>query len=132
MALTPRPFRRAFPALPAIVRNLAGLLELLGLRATAKDAGVRYAITTICQYALAAVGLVMLYSVLGLDWSKFGWIATGLSVGLGFGMQEIVANFVCGIILLFERPIRVGDVVTLDKVTGTVTRIRMRATTIVT
>ena len=53
-----------------------------------------------------------------------------MSVGLGFGLQEIFANFVSGLIILFERPIRVGDVVTIDDVTGVVSRIRMRATTI--
>ncbi|MFT5042274.1 MAG: potassium efflux system protein [Hyphomicrobiaceae bacterium] len=113
-----------------VIRNLPGLLELMGLRAAAKDAGTRFAIATLCQYGVAIVGVALLFSVLGLDWSSFGWIATGLSVGLGFGMQEIVANFISGIILLFERPVRVGDVVTLDGVTGTVTRIRMRATTV--
>ncbi len=51
-------------------------------------------------------------------------------VGLGFGLQEIVANFISGLILLFERPIRVGDVVTIDETTGVVSRIRIRATTI--
>jgi len=60
------------------------------------------------------------------------WLAAGLSVGLGFGLQEVVANFVCGLILLFEQPIRVGDVVTLDTVTGVVSRIRIRATTVTT
>jgi potassium efflux system protein len=69
-------------------------------------------------------------NALHLDWAKFGWIAGGLSVGIGFGLQEVVANFVCGVILLFERPIRVGDFVTVEGTTGTVTRIDMRATTI--
>ncbi|MEM9481227.1 MAG: mechanosensitive ion channel domain-containing protein [Verrucomicrobiota bacterium] len=111
-------------------RNLPGLLELAGLRETGLDAGVRNAISTLAQYAFAGIGLAVLFNVLSLDWSKFGWIAAALSVGLGFGLQEIVANFICGIILLFERPIRIGDVVTVDNVTGTVTRIRMRATTV--
>ena len=71
----------------------------------------------------------MVMHAVNVDWARLGWIAAGLSVGLGFGMQEVVANFVCGLILLFERPIRVGDVVTIDGTTGTVTRINIRATT---
>ncbi|MGI9471362.1 MAG: mechanosensitive ion channel domain-containing protein [Rubripirellula sp.] len=112
------------------VKNLPGLLELSVLRATSIEAGTRYAIVTLCRYALMAIGFLALANVLDIDWSKFGWIAAALSVGLGFGMQEVVTNFVCGIILLFERPVRVGDVVTVEGTTGTVTRIRMRATTI--
>ncbi len=77
-----------------------------------------------------ATGLVLLFNAINLDWAKFGWIAGGLSVGIGFGMQEIVANFVCGLILLVERPIRIGDVVTVDGMMGTVTKIQMRAITI--
>jgi potassium efflux system protein len=112
------------------VKNLPGVLELSVLRGTSIEAGTRHAISTLCQYALIAIGVVAFSAAIDLDWSKFGWIAAALSVGLGFGLQEVVANFVCGLILLFERPIRVGDVVTLDGTTGTVTRIQMRATTI--
>lgn len=113
------------------VKNLPGLLDLLGLRESGMEPGTRYALATLCQYFLAAVGVFFVTSALDLDWSRLSWIAAALSVGLGFGLQEIVANFVCGIILLFERPMRVGDVVTVGEVTGTVSRIRMRATTIV-
>lgn len=59
------------------------------------------------------------------------WILAALGVGLGFGLQEIVANFVSGLIILFERPVRVGDIVTIGDLTGTVSKISIRATTIV-
>ena len=113
-----------------MVRNLPGLLDLAGLRNSSMEPGTRYAVATICQYVAIAIAIALLLQILQIDWSQFGWIAAALSVGLGFGLQEIVANFVCGIILLFERPMRVGDVVTIGPVTGTVTKIRMRATTI--
>ncbi|MEO1527062.1 MAG: mechanosensitive ion channel domain-containing protein [Planctomycetota bacterium] len=113
-----------------VVRNLPGLLELGILRATQLGSGARNAITTLVQYGVIALAAVMTFNVLALDWEKFGWMAAALSVGLGFGLQEVVANFVCGVILLFEQPIRIGDIVTVDGTTGTVTRIHMRATTI--
>ncbi len=113
-----------------VIRNLPGLLELTILRQKSIDKGTRYATVRLCQYFLIAVAMGLLFYVLKVDWSQFGWIAAALSVGLGFGLQEVVANFICGLILLFERPIRVGDVVTLENVTGTVTRIHMRSTTI--
>jgi potassium efflux system protein len=113
-----------------LVRNLPGLLELLVLRNTSIFPGTRHAIITLCQYAVTAVGAAVALGVLEVDWAQFGWIAAALSVGLGFGLQEVVANFVCGLILLFERPLRVGDIVTVEGMTGTVTRIQMRATTI--
>ena len=84
--------------------------------------------------ALAAAGAAAgaLWCIaLGVAWSHVQWLVAALSVGLGFGLQEIFANFVSGMILLFERPIRVGDVVTIGDVSGVVTRIRMRATTVV-
>ena len=112
------------------VKNLPGVLEFAVLRSAAIHVGTRHAITTISQYAVMAIGLFVLFSVLKLDWTQFGWIAGGLSVGIGFGMQEVVANFVCGLILLFERPVRVGDVVTVEGETGTVTKIHLRSTTI--
>lgn len=112
------------------IKNLPGVLEFAILRSTSIHAGTRNAITTIGQYAVIAIGFFLLFSVLKLDWTQFGWIAGGLSVGIGFGMQEVVANFVCGLILLFERPIRVGDVVTVEGEIGTVTKIHLRSTTI--
>ena len=65
-----------------------------------------------------------------LSWARVQWLAAAMTVGLGFGLQEIFANLVSGLIILFERPVRVGDVVTVGEVTGTVSRMQMRATTI--
>ena len=112
-------------------RNLPGFLELAVLRVLDIQPGTRVAIVTLCQYALIACGVVILFNVLNVEWAKFGWIAAALSVGIGFGLQEVVANFVCGLILLFERPVRVGDIITVEGTTGTVSRIQMRATTII-
>jgi potassium efflux system protein len=112
-------------------KNLPGILEISLLQRLPLEAGARYAITALAQYSIAGIGIVAAFSQMGLQWSSIQWLVAALSVGLGFGLQEIVANFVSGIILLFERPIRVGDVVTLDTTTGVVTRIRIRATTIV-
>lgn len=111
-------------------RNIPGLLEILILQRLPINAGSRYAITTLSQYTIVAIGLITTFSLIGIQWSKIQWLVAALSVGLGFGLQEIVANFISGIILLFERPIRVGDVVTVGDTTGTVSRIQIRATTI--
>ena len=70
------------------------------------------------------------FGSLGLSWGQVQWLVAALGVGIGFGLQEIVANFISGIILLFERPIRIGDVITIGDTDGVVTRIRSRATTI--
>lgn len=111
-------------------RNIPGILEITLLQRLPLDPGARYAFTALTQYGIAGVGLFTAFSTMGLQWDKLQWLIAALGVGLGFGLQEIVANFVSGIILLFERPIRVGDVVTIDGTTGVVTRIKIRATTI--
>jgi potassium efflux system protein len=113
------------------VRDVPALLELLILQHLPLDSGSRYAFTTMTRYALTAVGLTAAFNSVEAEWAKIQWLVAAMSVGLGFGLQEIFANFVSGIILLFERPIRVGDVVTLGDKTGVVNRIRMRSTTIV-
>jgi potassium efflux system protein len=114
----------------AAARNLPGVLELLLLNRLPLDAGARYAFHTLLRYAITAIGILVTFGALGLRWSSIQWLVAALSVGLGFGLQEIVANFICGLIILFERPFRVGDVVTIDDQTGAVTRIQIRATTI--
>ena len=111
-------------------RNLPGFLEIFVLNRLGVDAGARYAVVTILGYLIVGTGIVLAFQRVGLQWSQLRWIVTGLSVGIGFGLQKIIANFVSGLILLFERPIRIGDYVTIGEQSGTVTRIKIRATTL--
>ena len=111
-------------------RHLPAVLELGAFRRLPLDAGGRYAFTRLVSYVVVVVGVLFTAGRLGFEWENVQWLVAALSVGLGFGLQEIVANFVCGLIILFERPVRVGDIVTVDDVTGVVSRIRIRATTI--
>ncbi|MFK7740097.1 MAG: mechanosensitive ion channel domain-containing protein [Planctomycetota bacterium] len=111
-------------------RNIPGVLHLTLLQRLQMHEGERHAITTIARYAIILVGVAYAFSNLGMGWGKLQWLAAGISVGLGFGLQEIFANFVSGLIILFERPVRVGDLVTVNGTDGYVTRIKMRATTI--
>ena len=114
-----------------LVRNISGILEVLIFSRVNLSQGTPYTITTLLTYIFIAIGGAWAFATLGMSWSKLQWLFAALSVGLGFGMQEIFANFVSGIILLFERPIRVGDTVTINDVSGTVAKIRIRAITLI-
>lgn len=111
-------------------RNLPGFLEITILRRFSLDSGSRYAMATLFQYAIVIIGLLIAVNLIGLRWGSIQWLVAAVGVGLGFGLQEIFANFVSGIVILFERPVRVGDTVTVGTLTGTVSRIRIRATTV--
>ncbi len=111
-------------------RNLPGFLEMAVFSHLRFERGEGYAITTTLRYLIVLVGLFLAARGLGIAWTKVQWLAAAVTVGIGFGLQEIFANFVSGLILLFERPLRVGDVVTVGDVSGMVSRIQIRATTI--
>ncbi|MFW6094690.1 MAG: mechanosensitive ion channel domain-containing protein, partial [Pseudomonadota bacterium] len=111
-------------------RNVPGSLEVAVFSRMHLQPGTGYAIKTVITYLIVLVGSIAVLNFVGAQWSKLQWLVAALGVGLGFGLQEIVANFVSGLVILFERPIRVGDTVTVGEITGTVTRIRIRATTI--
>lgn len=111
-------------------RNLSGLLEVAVLQRLPLDAGARYAITTIGRYTVCIAAVVVISWLVGFDWSKIQWLVAAMLVGLGFGLQEIFANFVSGLIILLERPIRPGDWVTIGTTDGRVMKINMRATTV--
>ncbi len=113
-----------------LVRNLPAMLELALLQHLSLAPGTGYAITTLTKYLLMIIGVMTAFSMLGIDWSKLQWLVAAMGLGLGFGLQEIFANFISGLIILFEKPIRIGDTVTLRDLTGTISRINTRATTI--
>ncbi|MCX7626019.1 MAG: mechanosensitive ion channel, partial [Candidatus Sumerlaeaceae bacterium] len=113
-----------------LMRNVSGLLEVLLSRWTRVEQGTRYAISAVVRYSIAIAGLMAISKSLGITWKSVQWMAAAVTVGLGFGLQEIFANFVSGLILLFERPVRVGDWITVSGTTGIVTHIRTRATTV--
>ncbi|MEJ2529652.1 MAG: mechanosensitive ion channel, partial [Gammaproteobacteria bacterium] len=112
------------------VRNLPGLLEIAILQPLALELGNRYAVTMISRYLILASGFIIALNMLGVNWGDVQWLVAAMGVGLGFGLKEIFANFFSGLIILFERPVRIGDTVTLGELSGTVTRIRIRATTV--
>ncbi len=111
-------------------RRFPALLEIVLLKRVSVSAGGRYTATTLARYLIAGIGILLVLKTMGARWEQIQWMAAALSVGIGFGLQEIVANFISGLIILFERPIRVGDVVTIGDSDGIVTRIKIRATTI--
>ena len=112
-------------------KNLPALLErffLIKSNNIQKSTG--YTVRIVSSYAITALGIIFAAGTVGVKWENLQWLVAALSVGLGFGLQEIFANFVSGLIILLERQIRVGDIITLSDMSGTVSKIRIRATTI--
>lgn len=92
------------------------------------DIGIQHTIGNTIHYALMTLGFLMALGFLGINLSNLAIIAGGLGVGIGFGLQNIVNNFISGLILLFERPIKIGDLLVIDGQWGTVKAIRVRST----
>lgn len=94
------------------------------------DTGVRLSIVTVLGYIVAIITVSLMLSTLGISLEKLTWIASALSVGIGFGLQAIVQNFISGLIMLVERPVKVGDWVVIGTQEGDIRRINVRATEI--
>ncbi len=92
--------------------------------------GSSYAISTLLHYVVLSIGFIVAIAALGVDMTKFTVLAGALGVGIGFGLQNIVNNFFSGLILLFERPVNVGDVVQVQNDVGVIRRIGIRASII--
>lgn len=115
----------------ALWRFLPAIFAVTLFRRMADDPGVRYAVVTLCRYAAMAVAITLALEAVHFRLSQISFLLAALGVGLGFGLQEVVSNFICGLILLLERPIRIGDVVSVGGTTGKVDRINTRSTTII-
>jgi potassium efflux system protein len=111
-------------------RTAPSLLEAMLRHRGSVTPGSRLAFATLARYSIILVGVTLIAGSIGFNWGKIQWLVAALGVGIGFGMQEIIANFISGLIILVERPIRVGDLVTVGDTSGTVTRLQIRATTV--
>jgi small-conductance mechanosensitive channel len=94
------------------------------------DAGARISIARLIHYILVTTGFLLALVVLGLELTKLTIVLSALGIGIGFGLQAIVNNFICGIILLFERPVRVGDFIEVGGEWVVVKKIGLRSTTV--
>jgi small-conductance mechanosensitive channel len=113
-----------------LARFLAFVLDEAVMPRLELPRGVAGAISTTARYVVVGLGTLAAVYASGIDLSRFGLLAGTLGVGIGFGLQNIVNNFVSGLILLYERPINVGDVIEVGKVMGEVRRIGVRSSTI--
>ncbi|MGM3175199.1 DUF3772 domain-containing protein [Dickeya lacustris] len=105
-------------------------LEHEFLPKTTLEAGIKASLVTLFSNIGYILIILLTLATLGIEWSKLAWIVSALSVGIGFGLQEIVKNFISGLILLTERPVKVGDLVNISGVEGDIRRINVRATEI--
>ena len=113
-----------------LTRHLPPLVNVMLIEWTSVTSGGRYATGMIMQYVILGIGFSVALGMIGFRWSELQWLVAALGVGIGFGLQEIVANFISGLIVLFERPIRVGDIINAGGNEGVVTQINARATVI--
>ena len=113
-----------------ILRSARRWLDNDFLPKTMMDRGMRASLVTLFTNVGYVLIILLTLSSLGIEWNKLAWIVSALSVGIGFGLQEIVKNFISGLILLTERPVKVGDLISISGVEGDIRRINVRATEI--
>lgn len=113
-----------------VLRSSRRWLDKDFLPKTQMEPGMRASLVILFSNVGYVLIALMTLSALGIQWNNLAWIVSALSVGIGFGLQEIVKNFISGIILLIERPVKVGDLITISGVEGDIRRINVRATEI--
>lgn len=115
-----------------VVKRITYFLEHKFFATRITEKGNRSAIVTIIRYLILLFGFLFIFKSAGFDLGAFSWLLGALGVGLGFGLQNITNNFISGIIILFERPIKVGDRIQVGDIMGDVVAISMRSTRIIT
>lgn len=115
-----------------VSKKLRNLLIAKLLTRTSMDRGAQDAIGTIVRYVILVIGFLIIIQSVGIDLTTLNVLAGAVGVGVGFGLQNIASNFISGLIILLERPIKVGDRIEIDDVNGKVTAIGARATRVVT
>lgn len=113
-----------------VLRSVRRWLDSDFLPKTTMDTGMRVSLVTLFSNIGYVLVILLTLSTMGVQWNKLAWIVSALSVGIGFGLQEIVKNFISGLILLTERPVKVGDLVSISGIEGDIRRINVRATEI--
>ena len=121
-----------FASVIIVERILQRLLIRRFLSKTRLQPSLQYGLSRIFGYTLIAIGFYVAFQAVGFDLSSLAIVAASLGVGVGFGLQNIINNFVSGIIILAERPISIGDRIEVAGVAGRVTKIQLRSTTVVT
>ncbi len=113
-----------------LLKTVRRWLEYDFLPKTTMDIGIQASLVTLFSNIGYVIIILMALATLGIEWNSLTWIVSALSVGIGFGLQEIVKNFISGLILLTERPVKVGDLVSISGIEGDIRRINVRATEI--
>ncbi len=113
-----------------IARHVRDGVRIVLRTRSSMEQGSRYVVRTLTFYLVLMIGTLAALAALGLDMTQFGWFLTAAGVGIGFGLQEIFSNLISGLILFFERPVQVGDVVTIGAVEGNVQQINIRSTVV--
>ncbi|SBT81916.1 Putative mechanosensitive (Mcs) ion channel protein [secondary endosymbiont of Trabutina mannipara] len=113
-----------------ILRLIKNWLEKDFLTKTMIEPGIRYSLVTLFSNFVYVLVIFILLAILGIKWDNIAWIVSALTVGIGFGLQEIVKNFISGLILLIEQKVKVGDLISISGIEGDIRCINIRATEI--
>lgn len=111
-----------------LAKLLPALYDALVLQRVSFDEAMEHFTFVLCRFALFSVGILIACHLVGLRWQTVQWLAVGLMVGLGFGLQDVIRNLMGGLVVLFEKPAKLGDRISIGKLTGRVAMQKLRTT----